>query len=207
MKENHDYQSDIASIRSAMERSVKFLSLSGLSGVLAGIYAILGAALAYYLIYYPYPPIGLNFPYADEKSIVLKLVPIAAGVLALSLSTACIMSLRKAKRLKVGIWNKTSKELLINLTIPLVTGGVMILILVWHGYYALTAPVCLIFYGLALLMASPQTVKEIRYLGISEIVLGLVAALLPGYGLIFWAIGFGVLHIIYGFVVHYRYDS
>lgn len=117
------------------------------------------------------------------------------------------MSGRKAKRLGVSIWNKPSKDLLLNLAIPLATGGVMILILMLHGYFALVASTCLIFYGLALLMASHLTVNEIRYLGISEIVLGLVAALLPGYGLIFWAAGFGALHIIYGLVVHYRYDS
>lgn len=207
MKETYDYQRDIASIRSVMERSVKFLSLSGISGVLAGGYALLGTIVTYYLMYYPNSPFGLPLYTVNEKAILMKLMLIGAGVLVLSLVTALIMSGRKAKHLGVSIWNKPSKELLVNLAIPLATGGVLIIILLWHGYFALIASTCLIFYGLALLMASPLTVNEIRYLGISEIVLGLVAALLPDYGLILWAVGFGVLHIVYGLVVHYRYDS
>lgn len=206
MKNLHDYTSDIATIRSAMERSVKFLSLSGLSGVLAGVYALTGAGITYYLVYYPHAPFGFPAHEANAQDILVKLVLIAAGVLVLSLGTAFIMSVHKARRLGVRLWNTPSKLLLTNLAIPLATGGAMLSILLWHGYGALVASTCLIFYGMALLMASPLTVSEIRYLGISEIVLGLAAALLPGYGLIFWAGGFGVLHIIYGLVVYYRYD-
>lgn len=207
MKEMHDYQSDIASIRSVMERSVKFLSLSGLSGVLAGIYALVGASSVYYLIYYPYSPFGFRFYYVNEQAIVVKLMLIAATVLILSVVTAFVMSQRKAKRMGTSIWNKTSKALLLQLCIPLATGGLLILILVSRGYFGIVAPACLIFYGLALINASAFTVREIRYLGFSEILIGLIAALLPGYGLIFWALGFGVLHIVYGSVMHYRYDS
>jgi hypothetical protein len=207
MKEIHDYQSDIASIRSAMERSAKFLSLSGLSGVLAGIYALIGATIVYYLIYYPHSPFGFRFYFVNEKAIVLKLMLIAAIVLGLSIVTAFVMSQRKAKRMGLSIWNKTSKELTSNLFIPLITGGLLILIFVSRGYYGIVAPACLIFYGLALISASSLTVNEIRYLGFCEIVLGLVAAVLPGYGLVFWALGFGVLHVVYGAVMHYRYDS
>lgn len=207
MKDTHDYQSDIASIRSAMERSAKFLSLSGLSGVLAGVYALIGAASVYYMIYYPQSPFGSRFSFVNEKTIVVKLMVIAAIVLALSIATAFIMSQRKAKRMGLSIWNKTSKELTTNLFIPVITGGLLILILVSGGYYGIVAPACLIFYGLGLISASSLTVNEIRYLGFCEIVLGLMAALLPGYGLIFWALGFGVLHVVYGAVMHYRYDS
>lgn len=207
MKDTHDYQSDIASIRSAMERSAKFLSLSGLSGVLAGVYALIGAASVYYMIYYPQSPFGSRFNFVNEKTIVVKLMVIAAIVLALSIATAFIMSQRKAKRMGLSIWNKTSKELTTNLFIPVITGGLLILILVSGGYYGIVAPACLIFYGLGLISASSLTVNEIRYLGFCEIVLGLMAALLPGYGLIFWALGFGVLHVVYGAVMHYRYDS
>ncbi|MDL5045057.1 hypothetical protein QQ054_03245 [Oscillatoria amoena NRMC-F 0135] len=207
MKETHDYKGDIATIRSAMERSVKFLSLSGLSGVLAGIYALAGATLVYYLLYYPNSPFGHRFYYVNENVIVLKLIAIAAIVLLLSLVTALVMSQRKAKRMGTGIWNKTSKDLLLQLSVPLVTGGLLILIGVAQGHFGIVVPACLIFYGLALVNASSLTVAEIRYLGFCEIILGLVAALLPGYGLLFWAFGFGVLHIVYGSLMHYRYDS
>lgn len=207
MKENHDYQRDIASIREAMERSAKFLSLSGLSGVMAGLYALAGAALTYYLVYYPGLPYGLLFKYKNQNTLVIQLTSIAVLVLLLALVTAILMSARKAKRTGTGIWNKPSQLLLFQLGMPLLTGGLLILIFIGQGYYGLLAPACLIFYGLGLVNASSVTVTEIRYLGFSEIVLGLAAALLPGFGLIFWATGFGVLHLLYGTVMHYRYDS
>lgn len=206
MKEIPDYEKDIASIRSMMERSAKFISLSGLSGILAGIYALAGALAAYYLIYYPYSPLGFRFYYINEKEVVTKLLLIAFAVLAASLTTGYLLSLKKSKKLEVPIWNKASRQLLQDLLIPLVTGGLLIIILLTRGYFGIVASACLIFYGLALVNGSRNTFKEIRYLGLTEIVLGLVAALLPGYGLIFWAIGFGMMHIVYGVFMHYRYD-
>lgn len=207
MKEIHDYQQDIASIRSVMERSVKFISLSGLSGIMAGIYALAGASFVYYLIYYPHSPFGFRFYYIDERSIIIKLALIAVVVLLLSIGTAYYLSSKKAKRIGINVWNTVSRLLLINLLIPLITGGLLILIFVTRGYYGIVAPSCLIFYGLALIQASPYTFREIQYLGFIEILLGLLSAMLPGYGLIFWSVGFGLLHIIYGSVMHYRYDT
>ncbi|QOI98747.1 MAG: hypothetical protein HRU69_15210 [Flammeovirgaceae bacterium] len=205
MKETHDYQHDIASIREVMERSSKFLSLSGLSGVMAGVYALAGAVVAYHLLYYPQAPLG-SPPVTATQAVILRLLTLASAVLVLSIGTAIAMSYRKAKRAGSSIWNKTSRQLLALLGMPLVTGGLLILTFIINKYFALIAPACLVFYGLALVNASSITVKEIGYLGFSQLLLGLVAALLPGYGLIFWGVGFGVLHIIYGAVMHYRYD-
>jgi hypothetical protein len=207
MKEIQDYHQDIATIRSVMERSVKFFSLSGLSGVLAGCYALAGGFAAYYILYYPYSPFGFRFHYSDEQSTLIKLLFIATVVLVLSLTTGYIFSARKSKKLGTSIWTKSSQQLVINLFIPLVTGGLLILIFIFRGYYGIVAPSCLIFYGLALIFASQHTFREIRFLGFSEILLGLVAAMLPGYGLIFWTLGFGILHIVYGSVMYYRYEK
>ncbi|MCS6975300.1 MAG: hypothetical protein NZM13_12525 [Cyclobacteriaceae bacterium] len=206
MTEHRDYRQDLASIRLAMERSVKFLSLSGLSGVLAGLYALAGAALAWRTIYFPHPPYGYRQHYINDHQVLVKLIIVAAIVLLLSLATGYYMSQRKAKKLGVSIWNKTSRDFLGNLFIPLISGGLFIIIIIYRGYFALIAPACLIFYGLALINASLYSVREIRYLGFSEIFLGILAALWPGYGLILWSVGFGLLHIIYGLRMYYRYD-
>lgn len=207
MKEIHDYQQDIASIRSVMERSVKFISLSGLSGIMAGIYALAGASFAYFLIYYPHLPFGFRFSFNDEGTILFKLEMIAGVVLLLSLGTAYYLSAKKAKRLGLSVWNKVSRLVLLHLLIPLASGGLLILIFLSRGYFEFVAPCCLIFYGLALVQASPYTFKEIQYLGFIEILLGLLCTIVSGYSLIFWSVGFGLLHIIYGFVMYYRYDS
>ena len=206
MKEIPEYEKDLASIRTLMERSVKFISLTGLSGVLAGIYALAGAIIAYYLIYYPYAPYGLQFYFLTEKMVVVKLLATAFAVLVLSLGTGCGLSLQKAKRLGVPIWNNASRQLFLDLLIPLVTGGLFILILISREFYIIVAPTCLVFYGLALINGARNTYDEVKYLGLTEIVLGLASAMLPGYSLLFWATGFGIMHILYGAVMHYRYD-
>lgn len=215
--EEKDLQNELASIRSIMERSSKFISLSGLSGILAGIYALIGAGIVAY-----FQPSLLN-PYSAssyritgqvgsiwirvESQFVIQLVLIAAIVLTASIVTAIILSSRQAKRKGQAIWGKISQTLLFHMAAPLVTGGLLILILLNRGYYGIVAPSTLIFYGLSLISASNFTFGDVKYLGILEVILGLIAACLPGYGLLFWAIGFGMLHIIYGSMMYLKYDK
>lgn len=206
MKEIPEYEKDIASIRTMMERSAKFISLSGLSGVLAGTYALIGSGVVYYLIQYPLPITAYRQESIQQPSVVLKLMLIGIAVLVASLVTGFWLSYRKARRHNTSVWNETSKRLIINLMIPLITGGIFILILLYNNHYGVVAPACLIFYGLALIQASGNLYEEVRYLGYSEIALGLISAVLPGYGLLFWAIGFGVLHIFYGTLMYRKYD-
>jgi hypothetical protein len=75
-----------------------------------------------------------------------------------------------------------------------------------RGLVGLVAPMSLIFYGLALYNASQFTYEEVRSLGLIQIVLGLLGAYFVSYGLLFWAIGLGVAHIVYGIYMHYRYE-
>jgi len=206
MNQNSDYQKDIESIRQLMERSVKFVSLSGLSGILAGCYALIGAAVAYTMVQTPASPLDYPQESIQEDSIILKLLVIALIVLIASLGTGYFLAANKATKLGAKIWDSASKKLLINLIVPLATGGIFILFLLYYGHYGVAAPACLIFYGLALINASPNLFDEFRYLGYSEIVLGLISVALPGFGLFFWAIGFGVLHIIYGALLFKKYD-
>lgn len=203
MENKGSFEQDLASIRQLMERSVKFISFSGLSGILAGVYALTGAAVAYYWI-----GIGDSLAYLlDGKSDlpVRDLVIIAVVVLVASLTTGLWISSQKAKRLGVNVWDETGRRMFINLGVPLVTGGIFIILLLLSDHYGLVAASCLIFYGLALVNASPNLVNEIRYLGYCEIFLGLIATAFPRYGLHLWAIGFGVLHILYGSVLFRKY--
>jgi hypothetical protein len=207
MKEIQEYEKDLASIRTMMEQSAKFISLSGLSGVLAGVYALTGAGAAYYLVHYPLSPFRYRIYSIQEPQTLLNLLLIAIAVLVASLFTGFYLSRHKAKKDGLPLWTATSRRLVLNLAIPLVSGGLFILILLYNGHFGLAAPACLIFYGLALIHASPNTVDEVRYLGFCEIILGLVSAWLQGYGLLFWAIGFGLLHIVYGAIMYNKYDK
>lgn len=207
MKEIQEYEKDLASIRNIMERTAKFISLSGLSGVLAGLYALAGAVAAYYFVQYPVSPFKYRTYSATAPEVLWKLLVIAALVLAASLATGLYFSNRKAQKHGIKLWTSASRKLVLNMSIPLITGGLFILIILYSGHYGLAAPASLIFYGLALIQGSSNTFDEIRYLGFSEIALGLVSAILAGYGLIFWALGFGVLHIVYGVIMYNKYDK
>jgi hypothetical protein len=207
MKEISEVEKDIASIRNMMERSVKFISLSGLSGILAGIYALIGAGIVYYLVHYPVSPFNYRTYSISESGILWQLLLVAIGVLFASLATGLWLSNRKAKKHGVKLWTSTTRQLIFNLAIPLISGGIFILIILYNGHFGIAAPASLIFYGIALINGSTNTYEEVRYLGFSEILLGLISALLPGFGLLFWALGFGVMHIVYGTIMYYRYDK
>ena len=203
MKTTENYLEEIKEIRKIMEQSGRFLSLSGLSGILIGIYALIGAYITYRIIYLP-PPSVFREVFAGD--VVYQLIALAMIVLLAAFVTTLWLTWQKAKKEGKKIWNHGSRQMLFNLAIPFISGGILILTLTFRGFYEIISPACLIFYGLALVNAAKFTRQEIYYLGLSEISLGILAALFPGTGLIFWALGFGVLHIIYGSVMYFRYD-
>jgi len=199
--EAKDYLKDIQDIKQMMSQSSQFISLSGLSGILAGIYALVGAVVVNSLL-----EKNPNQVIIIESQ-TFELIILTAGiVLALSLLTAFIMTKQKAQKVGEKIWNPTSKRLLINFCIPLFTGGIFALLLLRHEVYGLIAPITLMFYGLACLNASKYTLRDVRYLGITEIILGLIAVEFSGYGLYFWVLGFGICHIVYGALMYFKYD-
>lgn len=168
-----------------MERSAKFISLSGLSGILAGVYALIGAGIGYYIVYGTTGDLDYRDHYLNDEAVILQLFWLAVAVLVLSLSTGVLLTVRKAKKRGEKVWNPSSKKLLVNMAVPLVTGGILILILLFRGYFGIIAPATLIFYGLALVAGSHYTFTDVKWLGIYEIVLGLLAACFPGFGIVF----------------------
>ena len=204
---NKEIYSEISSIRNLMERSSKFISLSGLSGVMAGIYALLGGIVAYRVINSEGPGFDIDNFHVNESSIWRPLVLIALAILVLSIVTCIWLTIRQAKKKGENVWAPGSKRLFVNLLIPLITGGLFIVILLVREHYDLIVPSSLIFYGLALISGSHYTFTDVKWLGFCQIVLGLLAALLPGYAFIFWVVGFGFLHILYGSIMHFKYDK
>ncbi|SDL95563.1 hypothetical protein SAMN05421823_109128 [Catalinimonas alkaloidigena] len=200
----NDPVQSLAEIRSMMERSSRFLSLSGLSGIFAGIFALMGAAVAYGLTKDLRRGVGAEGMTWSEA--VPWLMLDAAVVLVLALGSGIYFTNRRALRSGQRVWNATSRRFLINLAIPLATGGAFCFLLLHYGAAILVAPTMLIFYGLSLLNASKFTLDEIRYLGISEVLLGLLAGIFAGWGLLFWSLGFGVLHIVYGALMYHKYE-
>lgn len=197
--DSKDYLNDLSEIKDLMKRSSRFISLSGISGIMAGSYALIGAAITYLFLL---PPAGtyLTLHSWNFKLIVVLLFAVAL----LSIVTAYLLTSKKAKKNNEKIWDATTKRLLVNFLVPLVTGGIYILIKLSSQHYGLTGSLMLVFYGLALVNASKYTLGNIKYLGYAQIVLGLICAALPGYGFWFWILGFGVFHIIYGSLIYIK---
>lgn len=202
---NQKHQEDLAHIRSMMERSSRFISLSGLSGVFAGLSALIGGLYTYMLLetrgvgYYRGQNVVL------PENLVSHLILTAAIVLVFALTFGIFFTIRKSKKYDLPIWTSATKNMLLNLAIPLIAGGIFCLALVYHGIYGLIAPATLIFYGLAVINAEKYTFSDVKYLGFSELILGAISLFFIGYGLIFWIIGFGILHILYGLIMFKKY--
>ena len=178
------------------------MSLSGWAGVMAGIYALAGAAIAWKVL--DFNPTELQWEAESDQ--LLKVVLLGVLILILAVGTAVFLfAYRNAARKGEKIWNTTAKLLLIQMAVPLVAGGLLILILLSNGLTGLMAPLTLLFYGLALYNAGQYTFKEMKTLGLIEVALGLLSALYVKYALFIWALGFGVIHIIYGIYLHYKY--
>ncbi len=201
-KTEEDYMQDLREIRSIMERSTKFLSLSGVSGVLAGVYALAGV----YSVHGIFDQQESLLYKAASKAQVLSLLLTGTLVLLLAITTAVFFSVGKGRERGERVWNAAAKNMLKSMAVPLVTGGLISLIFLAKGLLAFLAPVTLIFYGLALYNAGNYTFSDVKYFGIAQLVLGLLAIYFTQYGLMFWAVGFGILHIIYGIYVNYEYE-
>lgn len=208
MENKNEHLDTLKDIKHIMERSSRFISLSGLSGISAGVCALVGAWFANDLIYDFLKQFDeLSYNSFEFSKLKLNLLIMSAAVLAAAIISSLYFTSRRAKRNQQKLWDHTSKRLLLNLLIPLMAGGLFILAMLQQDEWRFVSPACLIFYGLALVNASKYTLSEIRYLGYLEIVLGLINTQYIGYGLYFWAAGFGLLHIVYGVGMWWKYEK
>ena len=202
-----EHLQSLLEIKNMMNKSTRFISLSGISGVLAGIYALIGAYFAYGILY---KGVSNDFTYqvkyiTPHEAILLLLIVCAVAIVAVL--TAICLSYNKAKHNSEIIWNSTSKRLVINLTIPLGAGVIYLLISFLKNQLAEASALMLLFYGLSLINASKFTVGHIKILGFINVGLGLLCHYFSTYSFWFWVLGFGVMHIVYGLIMHYKLEE
>ena len=173
-----------------MERSSRFISLSGLSGVVAGLTAIIGVVYVYFV----FQREGINYLDGDRNilgpALVKELVLIGIAILVVAVLSGYIFTAHKKQKKRFEDLGCTTKRLLITFVVPLLAGGVFCLALLLSSSFVFIAPATLIFYGLALVAAERYTLTDVKYLGYLEIILGLISLFFLGWGLLFWAIGF-----------------
>ncbi len=204
MKEK--YIEDLKEIKDMMNRSSRFISLSGISGITAGVTALVGAYLANTLVFDQNKLLTFSKAELSGEQLV-NLLLIAFATMFVSIGLVIFLTTQETKKRGQKIWDAQTKRILVNLFIPLITGGIIILSFLFKGFVGVAIPLSLIFYGLALFNVSKYTLNEIRSLGLIEMILGLVTLQFISYGLWFWAAGFGLFHIVYGFIVKLKYKS
>jgi hypothetical protein len=205
MSQIQDQLRNLSEIRNLMEQQSKFLSLSGLSGVSAGLIALLGVGFAGYQLGTPWV-FSEAASLLDDNGKLGMLVAVATAILIGAVAMAVVFSLRLARRKGLPTWNASARRLVISLGLPLLVGAAYCVIQIFHGVIVWVPACTLLFYGLALLNASKHTVPEIRLLGYCELVLGLACAAFYEASLLFWAGGFGLLHVVYGIWMYYKYE-
>jgi len=210
MEDKSSYSEDMRTIRKIMEDSTRFLSLSGLSGIFAGLVALIGTTIACFIIL-NYGDILYNDNFSSSSvtgTRILRTQLLIDGLIILlfALGISYYFARKKTKTEGKKIWTQVSRRLLINLIVPLLTGGIFIIILIIQDQLQLIIPSMLIFYGLALVNAGKFTYTEVFYLGLAEILTGLLSGFLKGPDILFWGFGFSVLHIVYGFFMLRKYD-
>ncbi|MEP7319516.1 MAG: hypothetical protein ABI921_12270 [Panacibacter sp.] len=214
MNDQNHHLDTLQDIKQMMERSSRFISLSGISGIAAGSCALVGAWFAYGIIESDKTPVTKLRHITRDDTIDIsisdwmgnQLVQIAAITFIAAFILAFIFTYLRSKKTNTPIWGITARRLMLNVTIPMAAGGIYLLKLMENQAYGLIAPGSLIFYGLAVLNASKYTLHETKYLGYSEILLGIISLWFIGYGIYFWALGFGLLHIVYGTVMWWKYE-
>jgi hypothetical protein len=213
MSVQNQHLDSIEDIKNLMNKSSRFISLSGWSGIAAGVCALIAAVIAYGKInHYRHGSIlettngRATIFQRDSEYLIYELLWIAIATFIAALCLAFIFTYIRSRKTGVPIWGFTARRLMVNVMVPIIVGGLLILRMMTFGFYELISPACLFFYGLALINASKFTLSEIRYLGYCELLLGAINLWILGHGLLFWAIGFGILHIIYGVIMWNRYE-
>ena len=184
-----------------MEKSSKFLSFNGLSIVFAGFFAIIGAIFVYLFLHH-----SIKGMYNVTQVKIILLIA-AMVVLFLSVCSVTFFCWRKAKANHETLFSSTTRRAANSLLLPLLTGGIFSLVLLYRGDFDTVFAATLIFYGLGLINVSKYTLSEIYYLGLSIIILGLLALFFTNLSLYFWTAGFGLFHIIIGFIMYFKYEK
>jgi hypothetical protein len=203
----NDYLKHLADIKGIIERRTQFRALSGLSGILAGVYALVGAIIAHQLIYAAPRELYQEVQNHVYSPAAIQLLLLAGAVLASALATGIYFSARNARKMGEKLWNPAAVKVAGNFAIPMVVGAVFIAAMLYRGHLGLISPACLLFYGLALINAANYTFSDVKTLGLAVLAIGCVALFFQGYGLYFWALGFGVLHLLYGAIMYFKYEK
>lgn len=183
---------NIRFIRDAMERAGSFTSIPGLGGVGVGVTAIVTTLVAQ-----PFLGRSLRMWLATWLTEAVVAAAIGFGTMAL-----------KARRSEAAFMSGAAKRFFISYFAPLVAGAVVTLALVRTEAYSAIPSTWLLLYGTAFVSSGAFSIRVIPMMGVAFMLLGALAALVPlGAANILLGVGFGGLHIIFGFIIARSYGG
>jgi hypothetical protein len=197
-------------IRALMERPIRFSTMSGLSGIIAGAAALAGLAVDY--------PVWAEATDATLDHAMYTSGIIWGCVFVVALASVVLLTWRREKAQGMGrFWTPVKFRILRTILPPFLAGlglTAAIVLRVWSApssdLWMLLAPLWMALYGLALWQVGQFSVPPIGAMGAAFIVAAVVSALSPGLAqnpVLTMGLTFGGFHIVYGVVVWVRYGG
>jgi hypothetical protein len=197
---------DLKKIRDIMEKTAPFLSLSGLSGIAAGLAGTAAGVIIMLKIQSAWISSDLLNDLLSDHQMKRFFAVLLLTALVLALLGSFIITAVNTLRKNQPLWVISSIRFAENLFIPLLAGSILLAAFYIHKDYQYFIPVMLLFFGLSLYTASQSSREEIRILGILDICLGIISLFYIPAGLICWTAGFGLLNIVYGIIMYVKYE-
>ena len=197
-------------IRDMMSKSSRFQAISGWSIIVIGVFAAIASLMAATVIGIVDVPFFGNLQRYATLNTPTKIQ--AAAVIALVLFTVCLLTvfifaIVKSKRHNLRFtFDKRMAQMLLAFFIPLLAGGLFSMAMVLQHHYGLTSSIMLMFYGLALINCSHYTYPILRWLGYTELLIGIIDCFTMSHALLFWFLGFSVAHILFGIIYVIMFD-
>jgi hypothetical protein len=188
----HDHAlHSIRTIREAMERSTAFTSIPGWGGCAIGVTAIVTAFFASNVVLQPR---------------LWVMTWLAEGVVAVAI--AGVMMYTKARSASVSLTAGPARRFFISYSAPLIAAALITLALVRASIFAPLPAVWLLLYGASFISSGSFSIRVVPVMGIFFMILGLAACFVPlSIGNLLMGAGFGVLHIVFGFIIARSYGG
>jgi hypothetical protein len=177
-------------IRETMERAGSFTAVPGWGGVAMGLTALASALLAWRQI--------TARAWLDTW-LVEGALAIALGILAMW---------RKASAAGLPLWSAPARKFVFSFVPPLIAGAALTVVLWRAGLIAAIPGVWLMLYGTGVITGGAFSVPVVPVMGACFLVEGAAATIAPAAWGNFWlGLGFGGLHILFGFIIARRYGG
>lgn len=172
-------------IRALMERSTKYSTFSGVSGVVAGLASIVGCIVTRSL-----GPDPARFPAA--------FLVIWTAVIIVAVGADFVLMKRRAARVGKHVISRLGKQMVMASAPGLGAGAVLTLYMLQHNMLGDIYPFWMLAYGIAVAATGLFSQREVSILGAAFLITGAATLFAPGIGLEMMAATFGGFHIVYG---------